>query len=153
MFCLGVWGSQWRPSWLWASNKLLEEMQSTSSWAALRRTLPAGQGKWYFLSSHPWCMCLGSCIQCWAAQCKKGMNMLEWLHWSATMVNEILQHLTYEERLRLLKMFSLEKKRLVGILPIHVSSWSLMGEAVLSQWHPVKAQGTMSTNKTTRNSI
>lgn len=45
------------------------------------------------------------------SQHKKGMDLLEWVQKASKMIRE-LEHLSYEDRLWQLGLFSLEKKRL-----------------------------------------
>ncbi|KAK4818290.1 hypothetical protein QYF61_010432, partial [Mycteria americana] len=52
------------------------------------------------------------CIQLWGHQHKKHMDLLERVQRRATEMIRGLEHLSYEDRLRELEMFSLEKRRL-----------------------------------------
>ena len=52
------------------------------------------------------------CIQMWSPQYRRDMDMLECIQQRATKMIQGMKHLFYEDRLRGLGLFSLEKRRL-----------------------------------------
>ncbi|KAJ7396394.1 hypothetical protein BTVI_145451 [Pitangus sulphuratus] len=56
------------------------------------------------------------CVQFWAPQYKRNMELLEWVQQKDTKVIEGLEHFSYKEKLRELGPFSLKKRQLRGDL-------------------------------------
>lgn len=89
-------------------------------------------------------------LQCWVPQYKLDTNILERVHWTTTKMTLGLKHLSYEERLKVLGLLSLKKRRLRVILSIYTNTWRegvRMMESDSSQWCPVTKEEAMDTSE------
>ncbi|PKU32577.1 hypothetical protein llap_17116 [Limosa lapponica baueri] len=78
------------------------------------------------------------CIQLWSPQHKKDMDLLEQVQRRVTRMIRGLEHLSYEDRLRELGLFSLEKRRLQGDL---IAAFKKAGEGLFVRTRSDRTRG------------
>jgi len=65
---------------------------------------------------------LECCVQFWALQYKRDMDILESVQQRTVKVMKVLKHPSYEKRLRELRLISLEQRKLRGICSMCINT-------------------------------
>lgn len=78
------------------------------------------------------------CVQFWGLQHKKDMDLLEWVKRTVTMIRGV-GHLSYEDRLKQLRLLSLENRKVWGDLTVPSSTLRemknfLQGQILIDKW-------------------
>ena len=146
------WGCWWTLSWPWSSNVPLQQSRPTASWLACALSANEGGDLSPLFSI---CETTPGVVLS-APQYIRDMDIWERVQWKATKMSEGLEHLSYEEMLKQLGLFSLDKRRLRGILSMCTNVWwgrVKKMELDYSQWCPVIGPEATSTNWNTEGYI
>lgn len=101
-------GSQWMANWTWASSRLWQQRRTIVSWTVTIGAQLVARGELSLYTQHFMRPYLEDHVQCWASQCKKDINELEWVQWRATKIVFRSAALALEGRLQGHGLFSLD---------------------------------------------